>query len=123
MKKMIVTLLLGCSMSLSCFAVSSLKVHNVAEMDQKMELYKRQYIQSRDELLKTIDPSAKQITPQQSQRACHITQIYFNNLYNLMDQNRDLLKPDKRTFTREQLKAMISTRAGLSLKQLNCNLI
>lgn len=69
--------------------ISSLKVHNVAEMDQKMGLYKRQYIQSRDELLKLIDPSAKQITPQQSQRACHIAQIYLNNLYNLIDENRD----------------------------------
>ncbi|MHA3083016.1 hypothetical protein ACX1NX_07560 [Acinetobacter sp. ANC 5383] len=120
MKKIIAVVILGLC-SVSVFAgQTSLKMHGTAAMDQKMDEFRNQYMQRKNALLQSIDPHATSLTAQQKQQMCQSTQIYFNNVYELMDQNRNLLKLEKRKFTREQFKAMFLTRAGLTLKQITC---
>ncbi|PVZ88577.1 hypothetical protein C9426_07065 [Serratia sp. S1B] len=123
MRKIIAVVILSLC-SVSVFAgQTSLKMHDKAAMDQKMDEFRNQYMQRKNALLQSIDPHATSLTVQQKQQMCQSMQIYFNNVYELMDQNRNLLKLEKREFMREQFKAMFLTRAGLSLKQINCNFI
>ena len=124
MKKIIVMLMLGMSISVSSFAEQgTLKMRNATEMNQKLNEFANQYLQRVNVLLKSIDPNATSLTGSQKQQMCRDAQIYFNNFYDLMNQNRNLLKPEMKNFTREQLKNQFVAQAGSQIKQMNCNFI
>ncbi len=126
MKKIMATLLLGCSVSISSFAgQNSFKVANVTALNQKVMEITNQYLQRGNVILKSIDPHATNLTAQQQQQLCTNTQSYFNNFYDLMNQNRNLLKPEIKTLNRDQFKGLFLNQAGVQskLQQVGCHLV
>ncbi|WP_227539714.1 hypothetical protein [Acinetobacter sp. MB5] len=120
------TLLLGCSVSISSFAgQNSFKVANVTALNQKVMEITNQYLQRGNVILKSIDPHATNLTAQQQQQLCTNTQSYFNNFYDLMNQNRNLLKPEIKTLNRDQFKGLFLNQAGVQskLQQVGCHLV
>lgn len=102
MKKFLCALTLGlCSVS-SFAAESDVKAHDQQELEQKLEQSTQKHDAEMQEFLKSIDPKATQFTAQQSQRFCQITQGLINDMYAVLDQNRDILAEEDRAVTKQE---------------------
>ncbi|MHA3048013.1 hypothetical protein [Acinetobacter sp. ANC 4641] len=126
MKKLICVLALGlCSVS-SFASESTLKAHSQQELEQKLEQSTQKHDAEMQAFLNSIDPKATQFTAQQSQNFCKITQGLINDMYAVLDHNRELLVEEDRKVTKQEFitQAVYEAPDYQSLQKMGvkCNL-
>ncbi|MHA3114918.1 hypothetical protein E0H86_03430 [Acinetobacter sp. ANC 4635] len=123
MKKLICVLALGlCSVS-SFASESALKAHSQQELEQRLEQSTQKHDTEMRDFLKSIDPKATQFTTKQSQRFCQITQGLINDMYAVLDQNRELLAEEDRSVTKREFitQAVYEAPDYQSLQKMGVN--
>ncbi|MCG2572598.1 hypothetical protein LVY74_03360 [Acinetobacter sp. ME22] len=124
MKKLVGIIILGW-VSCSSFAAMTddLKVNNQQELEQKLDQSTQKHDQEMQDFLKSIDPKATQFTQKQSQRFCQITQGLINDMYAVLDRNRDLLAAEDRSLTKAEFiqQAVYAAPDYQSLQKMGVN--
>lgn len=129
MKKLVGIIILGW-VSCSSFAAMTddLKVNNQQELEQKLDQSTQKHDQEKhdqemQDFLKSVDPKATQFTQKQSQRFCQITQGLINDMYAVLDRNRDVLAAEDRSLTKAEFiqQAVYAAPDYQSLQKMGVN--